>query len=54
MDGVITALSGAIETMAGNCLSMVGTVLPLALPVVGAGVVVNFGLKIFKRVTGKA
>ena len=54
MEGITTALTTAIGTMATNCMDMISSVLPVALPIVGAGVVVTFGLKTFKKVTGKA
>lgn len=48
------SLISALTTVANDCLSFVGSALPIALPVVGAGVVVAFGIKTFKRVTSKA
>lgn len=54
MEGITTALSSSIGTMATNCMEMIASILPVALPIVGAGVVVGFGLKMFKKVTGKA
>ena len=48
------SLISALTTVANDCLSFVGSALPIALPVVGAGVVVAFGIKTFNRVTSKA
>lgn len=48
---VTTALTTAIGTIAGDVMGAIGAVLPVALPIVGAGLVVKVGLKIFKRVT---
>lgn len=42
-------------TEVGNSMiSMVGKVLPIALPVMGALVLVTFGIKSFKRIANKA
>lgn len=51
---ITDSLISALTTVANDCLSFVGSALPIALPVVGAGVVVAFGIKTFKRITSKA
>lgn len=48
------SLISALTTVANDCLSFIGSALPIALPVVGAGVVVAFGIKTFKKITSKA
>ena len=56
MDGTTTvtsALSTAFQSVATDCLSAIQAILPIALPVLGALVVVGIGIKIFKKVTGK-
>lgn len=49
---VTTALTGAITTIASDAMGAITAILPVALPIVGAGVVVSIGLKVFKRVSG--
>lgn len=50
---VVDALTKAMKTTAGECQDAIAAVLPVALPVMGAIVVVGIGIKIFKKVTGK-
>ncbi len=50
---VVDALSKALSTTAGQCQDAIAAVLPVALPVMGAIVVVGIGIKIFKKVTGR-
>lgn len=50
---VVDALTKAMTTTAGECQDAIAVVLPVALPVMGAIVVVGIGIKIFKKVTGK-
>lgn len=49
-DVVISALT----TIAGDMTGIISGVLPIALGVVGAGMVVVFGVKFFKKLIGKA
>lgn len=51
--GVVTALTTAFSTVAGEATDAIGAVLPIALPIMGAIVVVGIGIKIFKKVTGR-
>lgn len=53
-ESVISALSTAFSTIAGNISSVLTTVAPIALTIVGAGMVLTFGIKWFKRLTNKA
>lgn len=46
---VITALTGALSTIAGDMTDAVGAVVPIALPVVGGILVVTLGIKAFKK-----
>ena len=50
---VVSALTSALTTTASQCQDAIAAVLPVALPVMGAIVVVGIGIKIFKKVTGK-
>lgn len=52
MDVVTEALTSGITSIATQSLTAVGSVIPVALPIVGAIVVVKIGLKVFKSVTG--
>lgn len=49
-----TALTSAVTSMAGSATSAINSVIPIALPLVGAGLVVTIGLKVFKRIASKA
>lgn len=53
-ESAISALSSAFTTIAGNLSSVLTTVAPIALTIVGAGMVLTFGIKWFKRLTNKA
>lgn len=54
MEGIVTSLTTAITTMIASCMDFVGDLLPIALPLVGAGIVIAFALKYTKKITGKA
>ena len=51
---VSQSLLDSMQTVANDCLSFLTSALPIALPVLGAGIVVAFGIKTFKKVTAKA
>lgn len=51
---VSQALLDSMTTVANDCLSFLSSALPIALPVLGAGIIVTFGIKTFKKVTSKA
>lgn len=53
MEAVTTALTSGISTIAGDAMSAVGAVVPVALPIMGAIAVVGIGIKVFRKVTGK-
>ena len=50
---VTTALTTGISSIANDAMSAIGSVIPLALPIMGAIVVVGIGIKVFRKVTGK-
>lgn len=54
MEAVSTALVTSFTEIGSSLTGIIGSVLPIALPVIGAMVVVNVGINIFKKVTGKA
>ena len=47
------ALTTAMTSLASDATGAISAILPIALPVMGAFVVVKVGIKIFKQVTGK-
>ena len=49
--GVNEALTSALSTVASDLTGVISSVLPIAAPVVGAGLVVTFGIKVFKKFT---
>lgn len=49
-DPLITACT----SIATSATTAINGVIPIALPLVGAGLVVTIGLKVFKRIAGKA
>lgn len=51
---IVSALSTAFETIAGDLTTVITTIAPIALGIVGAGMVLVFGVKWFKRLTNKA
>ncbi len=50
-DAVTTALAGAMSTTANNMLSAISSVLPTALSVAGAILVVTLGWRLFRNFT---
>ena len=53
MEGVITALETSLTTVSESCLTMISKASPLALPIVGAVVVIGVGIAIFRKVVSK-
>lgn len=51
---VVNALSTAFQTISSDLGSVITTTAPIALTIVGAGMVLMFGVKWFKRLTNKA
>ena len=51
MEGVTTALTTGITTIASSATDAIAKVLPVALPVMGAIVVVTIGIRVFKKFT---
>lgn len=52
-NAVITAMTDGITSIASDAMSGIGSILPVALPIMGAIVVVGIGIKVFKKVTGR-
>ena len=51
---IVTALSTAFQSIASDLTTVITTIAPIALGIVGAGMVLVFGVKWFKRLTNKA
>ena len=54
ISGVQDALTTAFTDVSTNVMSTITNVLPIALGIVGAVMVVTIGIKIFKRFSAKA
>lgn len=52
-DSLITTLTSSASEVASAAMTSIASILPVALTVVGATVVVTIGLKVFKRVVSK-
>ena len=50
MESIVTAMTGAVTTIASDCTSMIAGILPVALPVLGIVIATTFGLKFIKKV----
>ena len=54
MTEVTTALNTALSGISTSAMSVLKENLPAALTIVSASIVITLGIKVFKRVTGKA
>lgn len=54
LSSVESALTTSFTEVGSSMTGMVGKILPIALPVMGALLLVGFGIKAFKRVANKA
>lgn len=53
MTDVISALTTAMTTVKTDFFSALTSILPIALAIVGAGLVIVLGVKYFKRIANK-
>lgn len=53
MEAVTTALTAGFTEVGAALTGVIGDALPIALPIVGAVLVVSVGIKIFKSVVKK-
>jgi len=51
--GINSAVTSALGTVQSDALSLIASVLPYALAIMGAIIVVMVGIRVFKRVAGK-
>lgn len=54
MEAIVNAIVDGATACASGAMDAVTGVLPVAMPVIAAGLVITIGIKTFKRVTGKA
>lgn len=50
---VTSAVTDGLATTATNAMGVIASVLPYALAIVGAVIVVTLGIKVFKRISGR-
>ena len=53
VSGIASAVTTGLGTIQSEAVSLIGSVLPYALAVMGAVLVVSIGIKVFKKVTGR-
>lgn len=53
MTGITSAVTTALATVQSDALSLISSVLPYALAIIGAVIVVKIGLRVFRSVTGR-
>lgn len=53
MEGITTAVTTALGSVSTNAMALIGDVLPYALTIVGAVLVVVIGVRVFKRIANK-
>lgn len=49
MESVVTSMTTAITTFAGEAMTAIGSIVPVSLPIMGAIVVVGIGIKVFRK-----
>ena len=50
---VSSALTTSFSSIASDAMSMIAAILPVALPIMGAVVLISVGIRIFRKVTGR-
>ena len=53
MENLTTALVSGFTTVASDMMTAIGSIVPVALPLMAAVAVVGLGIKVFKKVTGR-
>lgn len=53
MSSILTALTTALTSIKTDFFTAVGDILPVALAIVGAGMVVVLGVRYFKKIANK-
>jgi len=49
MEGIQTALTTAFTAFAADAMESIAAIVPIALPVMGAILVIGIGVRVFKR-----
>lgn len=47
------SLTSSLSTVASDALDTIGGILPVALPVLGAIIVISVGIRIFRKISGR-
>lgn len=50
MEALTTALTTGLGTVATDMLGALGSIIPIAIPVMGGVAVVNIGIRLFKKI----
>lgn len=50
---VVTALTTAVTSIAGNIMDGIAAILPVAAPIMGAMLVIGVGIAVVKKFTGR-
>lgn len=53
MDSIVYTIGASLAEVADEAMAVIGSVLPYALTVVGAILVVTIGIRVFKKIAGK-
>lgn len=53
MESISSAVTTALSTVQTDALGLIASVLPYALAVVGAVIVVTIGIRVFKKIAGR-
>ncbi len=51
---IVSTMESSFSSIGSDIMSFFGKILPIALPILGAGLVIGIGIAIFKKVTKKA
>lgn len=51
--GITSAMTTAFGTIASDAMSLISAVIPVALPILGAIVLVTIGIRMFRKITGR-
>lgn len=50
MDSVTTSLVSGLTTLASDVMTALGSIVPVALPIAGVGIVCTIGFRLFKKI----
>lgn len=48
-NAVVTAMTTAVTTIASDCLSAIGAIIPVAAPILGAGLIITIAIRTVKK-----